>query len=87
MCTGKDLTNEGDIDTAWCKGTALGGPSETVLENPSIKGRLGLSSQPEVWVRNTLENVVVVFRRPEDGRTRVRNVPGDESQFMCHAAR
>lgn len=77
MYTGKNLTNEGDIDTAWGKGTALGGPSETVLENPSIKGRLGLRSQPEVRVRNTLENVVVVFRRPEDGGAWVRNIPSD----------
>jgi len=85
LCTPRGPTNESDINTAWGKGTALSGPSETVLENPGIESGLGLRSQPQVWICNTLEDVVVVLRRPEDGRAWVRNVPGDGSQVLHHA--
>ena len=87
MQTLKEPTNESDIDTTWGKGATLGGPSETVLENPGVKSGLCLRSQPQVWIRNTLEDVVVVLRRPEDGRARVRNIPGDGSQAMHHGVK
>ena len=76
----KEFTNESDIDTAWGERAALSGPSETVLENPSVESGLGLWGQPKVRIRNTLENVVVVFRRPEDGRAWVRDIPGKWGQ-------
>ena len=83
----KEPTNESDIDTAWGEGAALGGPSEAVLENPGVESGLCLGSQPQVWIRNTLEDVVVVLCRPEDGRAWVRNVPGDDSQAIHHAVK
>lgn len=72
----KELTDESDIDTSWGERATLGCPSEAILENPSVEGGFSLRSQPKVWVRNTLENIVVVFGRPEDGRAWVRNIPG-----------
>ena len=84
MWTLEEPTDESDIDTAWGKGAALGGPSETVLENPGIESGLGLGSQPQVWIRNTLEDIVVVLRGPEDGWARVRNVPSYGGQTLCH---
>ena len=87
MQTLKEPTNKSDIDTARGEGAALGGPPETVLENPGVESGLGLGSQPQVWICNTLEDVVVDLRRPEDGRARVRNVPGGDSQVMHHAAK
>ena len=83
----KEPTNESDIDTTCGKGAALGGPSETVLENPGVYNGLCLRSQPQVWIRNTLEDVVVVLRSPEDGQARVRDVPGDGGQAMHYAVK
>ena len=80
-------TNESDIDTAWSEGTALGCPSEAVLENPRVESGFSLRSQPQIWICNTLEDVVVVFRRPEDGRTWVRNVPSEGSQGLNRVAK
>jgi len=87
MRTLKEPTDESDIDTTWGEGAALRGPSETVLENPGVESGLCLGSQPQVWIRNTLKDIVVVLRRPEDGRARVRNVPGDGGQATHHAAK
>jgi hypothetical protein len=87
MRTLKEPTNESDIDTTLGEWAPLGGPSETVLENPGIESSLCLSSQPQIWIRNTLEDVVVVLRGPEDGRARVRNVPGDGGQATHHVVK
>ena len=84
MCTPKEPTDESDIDTAWGKGAALSGPSEPIPENPGVESGLGLVGQPQVRIRNTLEDVVVVLRRPEDGRAWVRNVPDDGGQVLYH---
>lgn len=83
-CIIKERTDESDINTTFGEGTALSGPSETVLENPSVESGFGLRSQPQVWIRNTLEDVVVVFRCPEDGRAWVRNIPGDGGKGLDH---
>ena len=78
----KGPTDESDINTAFSEGSTLSSPPETVLENPGIESGLGLGSQPQVWIRDALEDVVVVLRRPEDSWARVRNVPGDGGQVQ-----
>ena len=72
---GGRLTDEGNVNAARGERATLGGPAQTVLEDPGIEVVLRLLRQAEVGVRNALEDVVVVLRRPEDARGRVRHVP------------
>ena len=76
MYTLKGPTDESDIDTAFGEGSTLSGPPETVLENPGIESGLGLGSQPQVWIRNALENVVIGLGNSEDRRLGIRDPPG-----------
>lgn len=69
------LTNEGDIHSARRKGTALGSPSQTVLENPGVELIFSLLRQAKVRSGDALKNVVVVLRCPEDARRRIRHIP------------
>lgn len=69
------LTNEGNVHSSGRKGTALGSPSQTVLENPSVELILGLLGQAKAGIGDALENVVVVLGRPKDARRRIRYIP------------
>ena len=61
------LTNECNIYTTGRKGSAFGCPPETILENPGVKVVLCFLTETEIGIGDTLEDVVVVLRRTEDG--------------------
>jgi hypothetical protein len=69
------LTNEDNIDTTRCKGTALSRPSQPIFKNPGVKTVLVFLGETKVRLCDALQDVVVVFGRAEDARRRVRHIP------------
>ena len=64
----ESLTDEGNVNAARGQWAAFGGPSETVLEDPGVEVVLCLLGKTQARVCDTLEDVVVVLRRPENAR-------------------
>lgn len=80
-------TDECNIYTARCERASFGGPSQTILENPSIKSILCLLSEAKVWGSDTLKDIVVVLGCAEDTRRRVRNIPKVNIEMLeCSSA-
>ena len=63
--------------------TTLGGPSETVLEDPGVEVLHCVFGETEVGVGDALEDVVVVLGCPENARRRVRNIPAGFGQHVA----
>ena len=69
------LTNERDVYATRRKRSALCGPAQAVLEDPSIERVLLLLGEAQAGVSDALKNVVVVLRRAEHRWRRVRHIP------------
>lgn len=72
---GQELTDERDINTARCEGTAFGSPPKTVFVDPSVELILGFLREPKVRGSDALQDVVIVFRGSENARRWVGNIP------------
>lgn len=69
------LADEGNVNTTWGKRTALCRPSQTVLQDPSVKVVLLLLRKTKAGIGNTLQDIVVVLGCPENRRRWVRHIP------------
>lgn len=75
------ITDESNVNTTLSQGTALGGPSETIFENPGVETLLRLFREAEIGIRNALKDVVVVLGCPEDAWGRIRDIPARMGQY------
>lgn len=75
-------TDKCNVHATRCKGSTFCGPSQAVLQNPSIEVVLGLLSKTKIRGSDALENVVVVLGGTEHAWGRVRDipVPGEEDK-------
>lgn len=69
------LTDEGNVNTTWCQWTAFCCPSQTVLQDPSVKVVLLLLRETKAGIGNALQDIVVVLGCPENRRRWVRHIP------------
>ena len=79
------MLSKSNLDTPWGEETTPGSPPRTTLKNPGVESGMTPGSQPQAWIRGTLEEFITVLRRIEGVRAWVRNVPGDFSQFPSPA--
>lgn len=73
------VINESDIDATLRKWSAFRGPAQAILEDPLVECTLLLLREAQRWVRNALQDVVVVLRGTENSRRRVRHIPAKRS--------
>jgi hypothetical protein len=71
----KRRTNKSDINTTRSQWTTFGRPTQTVLEDPSIKTVPRFLRQTKIGRCDALQNVVVVFGGTENSWRRVGNIP------------
>ena len=84
----KKLTDEGNIDTTRSEWPTIGGPSQTVLQDPGVELCLCFVRKAQIGSRNALQDVVVVLRRTEYAWGRVWNIPnGRQKESTQHPCR
>ena len=71
-------TNERNVDAPTCERAALSCPTQSILEDPSVKVIFGFLSESKVGRGNALQYIVVVLGRSEDARGWVWDVPVTE---------